>query len=381
MNNLGHVVRYTTGSNRAFLSKAGVMSAVAAAGSSASDINDSGVITGGINGDVFVKSGTTLTNLTQKMQSLGKVSDIDPDFTTRTGQVNASGAVTLGYFSIVEEPTSWKYSGGSFSVVTGDYPGVINDNGVVAANTFAGAAKVTKSGTVYTIANADANAINNLDQVVGYTSDDRAFIYEPGGSVVKFGPTGAVPTGISDQGIIIGHLGGNTLSSSDDYPFVYRNGVLTKLSTLVTLPAGVTLKEAVAINNNGQIAVNASKSGAATAYLLSPLSVTASIAGRVFNDANKNGVKNTGEVGLVNWRVYVDSNKNGVWDAGEQIAKTNSAGDYKLTGLAAGTFRVYEVRQTAWTRSLPSGVYPLGYYDLTLTSGLAAINKDFGNWK
>jgi uncharacterized delta-60 repeat protein len=106
---------------------------------------------------------------------------------------------------------------------------------------------------------------------------------------------------------------------------------------------------------------------------------TASIAGRFWNDSNGDGVKQSTEGVLVGWRAFVDSNNNGFYDVGEISAVSNSSGFYSLTGLAPGTYRIREVRQDGWTRTKPAGVYPLGYYDVTLAVGQAVSGKDFGN--
>ncbi|HEX8913791.1 MAG TPA: SdrD B-like domain-containing protein, partial [Humisphaera sp.] len=110
-------------------------------------------------------------------------------------------------------------------------------------------------------------------------------------------------------------------------------------------------------------------------------SATASIAGVVYNDADRDGVRDAAEPGLAGWQVYVDANNDGFLTPGEQIATTDSAGNYKLAGLVVGTYRVREVRPSGWDRTQPAGAYPLGYYDVTVTLGGAVLGKNFGNKK
>ena len=74
----------------------------------------------------------------------------------------------------------------------------------------------------------------------------------------------------------------------------------------------------------------------------------ASIAGTLFNDLDSDGVKDTGEGSLSGWRVYIDSDKDGIFDTGEKNLLTDSAGNYKFTGLASGTHRVREVVNSGW---------------------------------
>ncbi|QOV87617.1 hypothetical protein [Humisphaera borealis] len=115
-------------------------------------------------------------------------------------------------------------------------------------------------------------------------------------------------------------------------------------------------------------------------YPLSAYLTRASIAGTVFRDTNRDGVRQSSEPGLANWRIFVDQNKNGVFDAGEINTFTSSTGTYKLAALPAGTFRVYEVVQKGWTRTKPVGASPLGYYDVVLDTNQIVSGKDFGNY-
>ena len=77
------------------------------------------------------------------------------------------------------------------------------------------------------------------------------------------------------------------------------------------------------------------------------------ISGTVFNDANNDARKNSGEAGLLNWRVYIDADNDGRFDSGEKSVLTDSSGNYRFTSLAAGTHRVRIVQQPAWTRTTP----------------------------
>src|SRR6185312_3045794 len=123
---------------------------------------------------------------------------------------------------------------------------------------------------------------------------------------------------------------------------------------------------------------------------------TSSASGMKFNDQDADGVKDSGEPGLGGWVVYVDYNNNGVKDAGEPFDTTSSAaltlGEYTITGIKPGTFRIREVGQAGWTCSFPNagaadadgqGVVTSStcFYAETFTSGGAAKTaRDFGNW-
>jgi len=100
----------------------------------------------------------------------------------------------------------------------------------------------------------------------------------------------------------------------------------------------------------------------------------ASVAGHVFNDSNDNAKKDTGEGNLAGWKVYVDANRNGALDAGEKTAVTDSSGNYKLTGLAAGSYRIRLNIPSGWRRTVPG----YGYTELKLAAGHNAVGYNFG---
>lgn len=106
-----------------------------------------------------------------------------------------------------------------------------------------------------------------------------------------------------------------------------------------------------------------------------PPPASGSIAGTVFKDGDADGVKETGDTGLGGWKAFIDADKDGVLDTGEKTATTDSSGNYKFTGLAAGSYRVREVTGSGWRRTSPSA----GYHTVTLASGQAGTGKNFGN--
>jgi serine-aspartate repeat-containing protein C/D/E len=102
---------------------------------------------------------------------------------------------------------------------------------------------------------------------------------------------------------------------------------------------------------------------------------TASIAGTVFHDFNRNALRDTGDTGISAWLVYVDSNNNGVLDTNEQRMLTDSSGNYRFVNLAAGTYKVREVLQSGFIQTTPSSNFGKS---VTVTSGQAASGANFG---
>lgn len=102
-----------------------------------------------------------------------------------------------------------------------------------------------------------------------------------------------------------------------------------------------------------------------------------SIEGYKFHDLNADGAWGIGEPGLASWTIYVDLDRDGVFDVGEPSDVTDGTGYYLIEGLAPGEYEVREVLQGDWFQSYPG---PLGYYTVTLVSGIPASQVDFGNW-
>ena len=107
-----------------------------------------------------------------------------------------------------------------------------------------------------------------------------------------------------------------------------------------------------------------------------PTVVLASITGTVFDDANGNGVQDSGELGIAGVSVYIDPNNAGVFKVGDLETTTNASGVYSFSGLAGGTYIVRQI--------LPSGdkqIFPANGFGnhVTVTTGEAAANANFGD--
>ncbi len=109
--------------------------------------------------------------------------------------------------------------------------------------------------------------------------------------------------------------------------------------------------------------------------------------GMKFHDLNGNGVKDQGEPGLAGWTItaYADANGNGIRDAGENTVAatqvTGAGGTYSLS-LNPGKYVVCETQQAGWIQTAPANNVcgqGQGGWAITLTSGQAHVNNDFGN--
>jgi uncharacterized protein (DUF2141 family) len=97
------------------------------------------------------------------------------------------------------------------------------------------------------------------------------------------------------------------------------------------------------------------------------------ISGRVFNDLDADGVKDTNEAGAPDFRVFVDGNNNGKLDAAERSVLTGDSGTYSLAGLRPGTHVVRFVSQTGWRLTSPHA-----FFSVLLEAGQTRSGNNFG---
>jgi len=99
------------------------------------------------------------------------------------------------------------------------------------------------------------------------------------------------------------------------------------------------------------------------------------ISGVKFNDANDNGVKDAGEVGLAGWTIFIDSNENGVLDTGERSTVTDANGAFHFGGVGTSleSVRIDEVQQAGWVQTT-------GDYETVDVSSVGNYNVQIGNF-
>ncbi|MDB9468665.1 Calx-beta domain-containing protein [Dolichospermum circinale] len=100
-----------------------------------------------------------------------------------------------------------------------------------------------------------------------------------------------------------------------------------------------------------------------------------SIEGSKWNDANANGIWDTGEKALAGWTIYIDSFTNGKLDPWEISTVTNADGKYTFSNLGPGEYAILEVNQTGWIQTFPTTPYALN-----LKAGEKLTGINFGNY-
>jgi probable HAF family extracellular repeat protein len=132
---------------------------------------------------------------------------------------------------------------------------------------------MTDLGALPGLPDSRAHAINELGQIVGFsssfdpdTTDEvfESFLYSDG-VMIDLGVPGDnnIAEDINDSGQIVGRSAGRA--------YIYDDGVVTDLNTLIPTGTGLTLYSATGINNAGQIVGYAFSGGETHAFLLTPV--------------------------------------------------------------------------------------------------------------
>jgi subtilisin-like proprotein convertase family protein len=113
---------------------------------------------------------------------------------------------------------------------------------------------------------------------------------------------------------------------------------------------------------------------ATAAVSISGITANQSIAGAVFDDANGNGVRDAGDVGIDGVTVFIDADNSGGVTAGDTTTTTAGGGLYSFNNLVNGTYTVRSVTPAGGRRlTLPAG----GSYTVNFT-GTTVTTRDFG---
>jgi cyclophilin family peptidyl-prolyl cis-trans isomerase len=103
--------------------------------------------------------------------------------------------------------------------------------------------------------------------------------------------------------------------------------------------------------------------------------VPASISGTVFNDADRDGIRDSGEAGIAERTVFLDLDASGDLSEADAFLSTDANGGYTFNDLGAGTFLV---RQVVPDGSLPTG--PAGnVHEVTVLASQSVADRNFGS--
>lgn len=287
INNNGQVVGYSNQSNGypyAFLYSNGSMQLISGQNSYAYGINNNGQVVGAFypqateTAAAFVYS----SGSTQFLGTLPGYSGGTP-FSVANG-INDSGQI-VGFSGAGGNGSAFLYSGGSMQNL---FPGsvdssatAINNHGEIVGGRGT-SAFIDNNGTMQFFAGYAADGLNNNGQVIGFTvpppgvTTQTSFLYSAG-TMQTLSPLPGFATdiaqGINNSGQVVGYDVGpyQPIGSVPHHAFLYSNGSMQDLNSLISPSSGWTLQFAEAINDGGQIVgYGINPSGQTDAFLLTP---------------------------------------------------------------------------------------------------------------
>ncbi len=243
--------------------------------SSASDVNDAGAVVGTCDNSTNVSTGFV------DLVGVGMVSLPTLGGTDSFALAVNNGGEIVGWArdaSGTGQGAIWHVD--ATGAITGPvnlgafFPNDINDNGemtgydgadaAIAAFDANGVLQVTSIGTLPGAVNAEANAINNLGEVVGSSSTEitslsylvSGFLWTAAGGMSDIGNLGkdqyTVANDVNDNLQIVGtsSIHGN---QGIDHGFIWQNGVMTDLNNVLSSTISSAIIRANGINGTGQI--------------------------------------------------------------------------------------------------------------------------------
>ena len=366
----------------------------------ATDVNDNGVVCG-------VDSSTGVNRPFVYKEGVKTILSLDGNQHGVASAINASGTVVGTFYydgSTVKKGFVATLNGSAHDIgapagVSTVYATGINDAGQIVGNlqlTNGGGRAFIKSNDAFkVIANLPGGETSRIGH--GLTNTGTLAVSGPSGLIASDGTTkvyhvytvGSNGYGTpADKGtynqaydIAATDINAGGTITADTNPglqdsFALRNsgGGFDLLDNLVNAQLGWHFSSAQAVNDGGAIVGYGSNGqDGSSPYLLTPIAVaTAKINGRVFNDADNDGVRDSGEGNLAGVKVTIS--RNGV---ALNTLTTGDSGEFSFTGLEAGTYVVSQMVLSGYTATAPAG----GTYTVTVADGQVVGDKFFGEHK
>jgi probable HAF family extracellular repeat protein len=215
-------------------------------------------------------AGSNSATFTAFLYRNGTTTDIGTTLNRYGGGINASGDVAGYGFTSDGRIQTFIYSGGAMTQLepgpvardTGGVSPKINASGILAGTSlYSGGVLIPFPDGVSAI----AGGINDAGQVVGVTSSPRhAFLFSQG-VFARLGTLAGTANSsgaadINNAGVIVGASDVASLAEGT-HGFIYRNGTMTDLNTIASVPAGFTINSANSINDSGYIVGSMQRGG------------------------------------------------------------------------------------------------------------------------
>lgn len=154
-----------------------------------------------------------------------------------------------------------------------------------------------------------------------------------------------------------------------DGTFLFSNVALGRYTLFEIVPTGFEQTAPPAPGSFTVILSAAQRNSADN--LFGNRAVGAAVSGTKFNDADGNGARDTGEVGIAGVTIRLTP------ASGTALTTTtDSSGNFSFTGLEAGSYTLSELVPSGFVQTAPA---PPGTFPLTLTAGQVVTGLLFGN--
>ena len=218
------------------------------------------------------------------------------------------------------------------------------------------AGQTVRASNVEFLAFADnpAVAISNPPRIV---LSPASTLVEEGGSAVALGVSLSVAP---NDNVTVNFAGGSQISSSESQvTFTPSNWNVVRTVNVQAFDDTVFEKQHIGtltISVSTSDSLYQSVASSTVTYTVSDNDTSnfGSVAGILWNDADKDGARGPEESYLVGWRVFDDVNRNGKFDAGEVNTLTDTSGRYRLDDLTPGTHIISARVETGWSPTFPS---------------------------
>lgn len=162
------------------------------------------------------------------------------------------------------------------------------------------------------------------------------------------------------------HRDGMTFSTttgpSGGYGLEVPTGAYTVTATGSALSTPLTVRGVLILSQNQKVDFNTRSSG------------LGSVSGLVFQDLDRDQVRDPGEPLLGGQTIYLDFDDNGEQSLDETSITTDASGAFRLDGLRAGTYRFRHQVQPGWEASAPAN----GQYVVSLSPSQNRTGLQFG---
>jgi hypothetical protein len=217
-----------------------------------------------------------------------------------------------------------------------------------------------------------ANEFGNFHGVLTGTISGAKFNDLNGNGVRDPGEPGLAGVTITRTASINDPSGANLSVVTDSSGnFTFANVPFGRFTLTETVPAGFTQTAPPPPGTIPAIVNFAQRSVTGLLFGNRAIAQPGTVSGEKFNDANGNGVRDTGETGLSGVTIRVTDATGAV-----RTTTTDASGAFSFSGLAAGTYVVSEVVPGGFTQTAPAAP---GTFTVTLTTGQSVTNLLFGN--